>query len=103
MAPPTLAASEIRLELQVKEALTGERRLRLAYQLNEAGSAMPRWRDVVVSGATLALEVGGHTRVRVVQDRGTMEYSRKQLQLRGIGQMRGVETFRATLEVEPAS
>jgi hypothetical protein len=101
VAPPALAASEIRLEIQVPEALAGERRLRLAYQLNEAGSAMPRWRDVVVSGATVSLAAGGRARVRVVQERGSMEYSRRQL--RGGGQMRGVETFRATLEVEPAS
>ena len=81
-------------------ALAGERRLRLAYQLNDAGSAAPRWRDVVVAGAPVTLVAGRSARVRVQQDRGTMEYARKGL--RGPGQMRGVETFRATLEVEPA-
>ena len=98
--PPTLAASEIRLELRIPQSLTGERRLRLAYQLNDAGSAAPRWRDVAVAGAPVTLVAGRSLRVRVKQDRGTMEYSRKGL--RGASQMRGVETFRATLEVEPA-
>ena len=99
-ATPSLAASEIRLEIRVPAALAGERRLRLAYQLNDAGSAAPRWRDVVVGGAPVTLVAGRSVRVRVLQDRGTMEYARKGL--RGPGQMRGVETFRATLEVEPA-
>lgn len=101
VAPPSLASSEIRLTLRVPKALAGERRLRLAYQLNDAGSAAPRWRDVVVADAPVMLVPGRHVRARVLQDRGSMEYSRKQL--RGLSQMRGVETFRATLEVEPAS
>jgi hypothetical protein len=100
VAAPSLAASEIRLEVRVPQALVGERRLRIAYQLNEAGSAAPRWRDVVVGGAQLTLVAGRSLRVRLQQDRGTMEYARRQL--RGQGQMRGVETFRATLEVEPS-
>ena len=100
VAPPSLASAEIRLEIRVPAALTGERRLRLAYQLNDAGSAAPRWRDVVVGGAQLTLVAGRSVRIRVQQDRGTMEYGRKGL--RGPGQMRGIETFRATLEVEPA-
>lgn len=100
VSPPTLAAGEIRLELRVPEALAGERRLRLAYQLNDAGSSAPRWRDVVVAGAQVKLVTGAAQRIRVLQDRGTMDYGRKGL--RGPGQMRGVETFRATLQLEPA-
>lgn len=100
VSPPVLAAGEIRLEIRVPEALAGEHQLRLAYQLNDAGSAAPRWRDVVVAGARVALVPGATQRIRVLQDRGTMEYGRKGL--RGAGQMRGVETFRATLELEPS-
>jgi hypothetical protein len=99
-SPPALASSEIRLEIRVPLAFAGERRLRIAYQLNDAGSAAPRWRDVVVTGAPVTLVAGRGVRVRLSQDRGTMEYARKGL--RGPGQMRGVETFRATLEVEPS-
>jgi hypothetical protein len=100
-APPSLAASEIRLAIHVPPALAGERQLRLAYQLNDAGSAAPRWRDVVVAGSPVTITPGTSVRARVLQDRGTMEYSRQVL--RGLGQMRGVETFRATLAVEPPS
>ena len=57
--------------------------------MNDAGSAAPRWRDVVLAAGEVALEPGGATRVRVQQDRGTMEYTRRR--------MRNVETFRATL------
>jgi hypothetical protein len=100
VAPPSLAESEIRLEIRAPAALAGDRRLRLAYQLNDAGSAAPRWRDVVVAGASVTLAVDHSVRVKVLQDRGTMEYARQGL--RGPSAMRGVETFRATLEVEPA-
>jgi hypothetical protein len=101
VAAPSLVSSEIRLGIQLPAGLAGERRLRIAYQLNDAGSAAPRWRDVVTAGATVNLVAGASVGARVVQDRGTMEYTRRQL--RGVGQMRGVETFRATIEVEPSS
>jgi hypothetical protein len=100
VAPPSLGSGEIRLEIRVPAVLAGEGQLRLAYQLNDAESAAPQWRDVVVASAPVTLVAGRSVRVRVQQDRGTMEYERKQL--RGVGQMRGVETFRTTLEVEPA-
>jgi len=101
VAPPSLVASEIRLGIQFPPRQAGERQLRIAYQVNDAGSAAPHWRDVVTGGATVKLVAGASVRARVVQDRGTMEYSRRQL--RGVGQMRGVETFHATIEVEPPS
>jgi hypothetical protein len=101
VAAPSLASSEIRLGIQLPASLAGERRLRIAYQLNDAGSAAPHWRDVVTAGTTVTLVAGASVRARVAQDRGTMEYSRRQL--RGVGQMRGVETFHATIEIEPSS
>jgi len=101
VAAPSLASSEIRLGIQLPASLAGERRLRIAYQLNDAGSAAPHWRDVVTAGTTVTLVAGTSVRARVAQDRGTMEYSRRQL--RGVGQMRGVETFHATIEIEPSS
>ena len=101
VAAPSLASSEIRLGMQLPANLAGERRLRIAYQLNDAGSAAPHWRDVVTAGVTVNLAAGTSVRARVVQDRGTMEYAKRQL--RGVGQMRGVETFHAAIEVEPSS
>jgi hypothetical protein len=100
-APPSLADSEIQLEIRLPPRLAGSRQLRIAYQLNDAGSAAPRWRDVVVADLAVTLDAGRSLKVRVQQDRGTMEYGRKGL--RALGQMRGVETFRATLEAQPAS
>ena len=101
VAPPSLNASEIRLGLQLPAALAGERQLRLAYQVNEASSSAPRWHDVVSAGATVRLVPGTPARARVQQDRGTMDFARKGL--RGPGQMRGVESFTATIELDSAS
>jgi hypothetical protein len=100
-ASPSLVESEIRLEIRLPPKFAGLRQLRIAYQLNDAGSAAPRWRDVVVADLAVTLAAGQQVNVRVQQDRGTMEYGRKGL--RALGQMRGVETFRATLEAQPAS
>ncbi len=101
VAPPVLASSEIQLAIQLPPALAGERHLRIAYQINEAGSAAPRWKDLVTAGASVHLVAGSSVRAKIVQDRGTMEYTRKGL--RGAGQMRAVETFKATIEAEPSS
>ena len=49
VAPPELAAGEIRLPIVFPAELAGRRRLRLAYQVNDAGSAAPQWRDVVLA------------------------------------------------------
>jgi len=89
VAPPELVAGEIRLPLTLPEELAGRRALRLAYQVNDAGSAAPAWRDVVLATGEVALEPGGAARVHVQQDRGTMEYTRRH--------MRNVETFHATV------
>ena len=89
VAPPELVGGEIRLPLTLPAELAGRRELRLAYQVNDAGSAAAQWRDVVLAAGEVALPPGGATRVRVQQDRGTMEYTRRR--------MRNVETFRATL------
>jgi hypothetical protein len=69
--------------------LAGRRELRLAYQVNDGPSSAPQWRDVAVVAGDVALASGGGTRLRVQQDRGTMEYAGKR--------MRNVETFRAAI------
>jgi len=95
VAPPQLVSGEIRLPITLPAELAGRRELRLAYQVNDAGSAAPEWRDVVLAAGEIALERGGVSRVRVQQDRGTMEYVRRR--------MRNVETFHATILVESAA
>ena len=95
MAPPELAAGQIRLPIVFPAELAGRRRLRLAYQVNDAGSAAPQWRDVVLALGEVVLASGKEAGVRVVQERGTMDYVKRR--------MRNVETFRATLTPEPTA
>jgi hypothetical protein len=83
------SGSEIRLPVELPAELAGERRLRLAYQVNEGTSTQPVWRVVTEAAATVALAPGQTARVRAQQSRGTMEFSRKK--------MRNVESFTATL------
>jgi hypothetical protein len=95
VAPPELASGEIRLPITLPQALAGRRGLRLAYEVNDATSEAPQWRDVVHVAAETTIEARGTTVVRVRQERGTMEYSKRR--------MRDVDTFRATIEtVTPA-
>jgi len=92
VAPPQLDAGQIRLAIAFPAELAGRRRLRLAYQVNDAGSAAPQWRDVVVAVCEVVLASGRVAVLRVSQDRGTMDYVKRR--------MRNVETFRAALEPE---
>ena len=92
VAPPELAAGQIRLPIGFPAELAGRRRLRLAYQVNDAGSAAPQWRDVVLALGEVVLAPGKAASVRIRQERGTMDYVRRR--------MRNIETFRATVEPE---
>jgi hypothetical protein len=94
-APPEVAAGQIRLPIVFPATLAGRRRLRFAYQVNDATSAAPQWRDVVVAQGDVVLEPGQAEEVRVAQERGTMDYVKRR--------MRGVETFRATLTADPSA
>jgi hypothetical protein len=62
--------------------------------VNDAGSAAPQWRDVVLAQGEVELVSGGTSSVRVQQERGTMDYVKRR--------MRNVETFHATLGPEPS-
>jgi hypothetical protein len=95
VSPPSLSSGEIRLAIALPAGLAGRRQLLLAYQVNDAGSAAPAWRDVVLAASEVALEPGSAVRLRLQQERGSMEYARRR--------MRNVETFRATLEPESAA
>jgi hypothetical protein len=92
-APPELTEGQIRLPIVLPAELAGSHRLRLAYQVNDAGSAAPVWRDVVLAQGEVELAPGKRSGVRVTQERGTMDYVKRR--------MRNVETFRATLAKEP--
>jgi len=94
-SPPEPVSGEIRLPISVPASLAGGRRLRLAYQVNDASSAAAAWRDVVLAEGEVLLAPGKESRVRLLQDRGTMDYAKRK--------MRNVETFRARLETESPS
>jgi hypothetical protein len=90
--PPELVAGEIRLAVELPGELAGKRRVHLAYQVNEASSVDPRWRDVVETATDVDLSPAVAARVRLEQDRGLMEYARRT--------MRNVGTFRAVAQPE---
>jgi hypothetical protein len=89
--PPEPGGGKIRLVLELPEAQVGERRLELAYQVNEGSSVYPDWRDVVRAGTRVDLTPESPAQVRLEQDRGVMEYEGKR--------MRHAETFRAVARV----
>jgi hypothetical protein len=91
-AGPELVSGEIRLPISLPPDVAGHHELRLAYQVNDGTSSAPQWRDVTLAAGEIDLASGSTTRVRVQQERGTMQYSGKK--------MRNVETFRATVTGE---
>ncbi len=93
--PPEPGGGKIRLALELPEELVGERRLELAYQVNDGSSAYPDWRDVVQAGTRVDLTPERPAHVRLEQDRGLMEYKDKG--------MRHVETFQAVAQVVPSA
>jgi hypothetical protein len=93
--PPAVSREEIRLGLTLPPDLAGSRRLGVAYQVNDGTAEQPQWRDVVSADQPVTLVPGREVEVRLTQNRGTMEYSRKK--------MLRVETFTAEIEEAPAS
>ena len=91
--PPVVVPGEIGLPIKLPGQLAGRHRLTLAYQVNEGTVSAPQWRDVVTAGADVALEAGHAAAVKISQNRGTMEYTKRK--------MRNVESFTATLQPEP--
>jgi hypothetical protein len=92
--PPVVVPGEIGLPLKLPGELSGTRRLRLSYQVNEGSTAAPQWREVVTGSSEVSLRAGGTTAVKIVQSRGTMEYAKHH--------MRNVETFSARVAPETA-
>ncbi len=99
MAAPgvTLNPAEARpgrvvLRLEVPGVVGEGRRLRVAYETNEATAASPAWREVATATLALTLRADAPTIVQVRQQRGQMEFARKR--------MRGVETFHIDLALE---
>jgi hypothetical protein len=90
--PPEIREGLAHLALELPATLAGRSRLRLAYQVNEETTALPRWRTVLEAATDLTIVPGTTARVRLDQSRGQMEYTRRQ--------MRGVETFQVVARPE---
>ena len=84
--PPETGTGGIRLALELPPDLAGDRWLSVAYQVNDASSSYPEWRDVVDGGTRVHLSAESPVFVRLEQDRGLMEYTNRSMQ--------AVETFR---------
>jgi len=84
--PPETGAGGIRLALELPPELAGDRWLSVAYQVNDASSSYPEWRDLVDGGTRVRLTAESPVQVRLEQDRGLMEYTDRTMQ--------AVETFR---------
>jgi hypothetical protein len=92
--PPEPGAGGVRLVLELPPEMAGAHRLTLAYEVNDATSAAPQWAPVTEGEVEVALATDRPTLVRVLQDRGEMEFHR--------GSMRRVDTFRLIARVASA-
>jgi hypothetical protein len=92
---PEARPGRISLKLDLPADRAGERRLRVAYQVNDGSKESPAWRDVASSSIHATLEPDTPNFVRLRQDRGRMEFS-------GFGRkkMKNVETFRIEMGME---
>jgi len=94
LAPAEARPGRIVLKIELPLERAGERKLRLAYQANDATAEEPAWHDLAEGGISLTLKPDAPTFVQIRQDRGRMEYSGFPKK-----RMRNVETFR--LEAKP--
>jgi len=92
---PEARPGRISLKLELPAERAGERRLRVAYQVNDGAPGAPAWRDVAFSSIHATLEPDAPNFVRLRQDRGRMEFS-------GFGRkkMKNVESFRIEMGME---
>jgi hypothetical protein len=90
--PAETRPGRISLKLDVPPAPAGDRRLRVAYQLNDGTDSEPAWRDLVTASASVFLQAGEPTFLQLRQDRGRMEFSGFPKR-----RMRNVETFKIEL------
>jgi hypothetical protein len=95
LAPPAVTREEIRLGVTLPPDLAGDRRLRIAYEVNDGTAEEPQWRDVVSAEHAVDLAPGRAVELRLVQARGAMEFSRRKMQ--------HVDTFTASLDDTPAA
>jgi hypothetical protein len=92
LGPPETRPGRILLEIDLPPQTPPPRHLRLAYQANEGTTAEPAWRDLAEASLEVDLKAEAPTFVKVEQDRGKMEFSKRR--------MRNVDTFRMVAKAE---
>jgi len=92
--PPEPGAGGVSLVLELPPEMAGDHRLAITYEVNDATSAAPQWTPVTEGEVEVALATDHAVLVRVLQDRGEMEFHR--------GSMRRVETFRLIMRAAGA-
>jgi hypothetical protein len=94
LAAPESQPGRVNLKIDLPGDRAGARRLRVAYQVNQGTAAEPAWRDVAETSVELQLTPETPAIVRIEQDLGKMEYSKRR--------MKNVETFVVRAALEPA-
>lgn len=95
---PEARPGRIVLKVDVPVPPPGARRLRVAYQVNEASATEPAWKDAVTSESSVELSADAPMFMQVRQDRGKMEFAgfpRRKMRL--------VETFMLTIQPDAGS
>jgi hypothetical protein len=94
IAPAEAQPGRVVLRLEVPAAAE-ERKLRVAYQVNQGTAEAPAWHDVATASAPVTLRADASTVVQLRQDRGRMEFAGFPRR-----RMRNVETFHIDLAAE---
>jgi hypothetical protein len=92
LSPAEVQPGRVVLRVDVPRVVGENRRLAVVYQVNEASTASPAWRDVAMATSTVTLRGEGPTPIQLRQDRGRMEFARKR--------MREVDSFRIEIATE---
>jgi hypothetical protein len=92
LLPSDTKPGRILLEVDLPGRLAGDRKLRFAYQANDGSPTEPVWRDLASTSLDVTLRADAPLFVRVDQDPGRMEFSKKQ--------MRYVDTFHLSAHVQ---
>jgi hypothetical protein len=74
-SPPDVTPGQIQLHIQIPNELSGERMLRMTYQLNHGSADTPDFQTVVTGAAIMRMEAGRALTFDVEQDSGRLEYS----------------------------
>ncbi|HEY7411590.1 MAG TPA: hypothetical protein VII13_12640 [Vicinamibacteria bacterium] len=92
---PEARPGRIALKLDVPGSPPGERKVRLAYQVNSGTEEEPAWKDLASSSASVFVRPGEPGFLQIRQDRGRMEFSGFPRR-----RMKNVETFKLELSAE---